>query len=108
MRLVGRTEKQKGLVLYTHVAAENLEGYVSCRGPHYRVWGLNPIPGSSAWNNRARKKCPHSVWLKVSGKSVYQGETPVCYKPRHPLKESEHKISLQSRMLGCAGRGRVD
>lgn len=104
----GKDREAKGLVLYPHVEAENLEVYVSCRVPHCIVWGLNPIPGSPAWNNRAKNKCPHSSWLKISGKPVYQREMWVCYKPRHPLKESEHKVSLQPHMLDCAGRGRVD
>ena len=63
MRLVGRADTQKGLVLHLHVVAKNLERYLNCRGSPWGVWDLNRMPASPALGTKARKWTPHDMWL---------------------------------------------
>lgn len=79
VRLVGRAEMQKGLILHPGVVVENWEGYLSCKGPSWEVRGLNPTLNAPAWNTSARKKSLYNIWLwKPGGDAICQGEMGDC------------------------------
>lgn len=54
---------QKGLVSLPKVAAELVEGYLSCGGSTLRGLGLTPQAGLHSPDIGARKGHPDSIWL---------------------------------------------
>ena len=93
-RLVGGAEMGNRLVPHPRVTNKNQEGYLSCRGPPWRVRGPSPTPGQPAQTSSARRKAPITSGCKNPWE-LWLSEMEGCWNPRY----SSWRARVQTYLL---------